>query len=93
MPSERLASVLKLRMESILEALSEGVAIIDADGVIQAVNEAAERILGAPRALMTGSDRSVWLLQRVRCSTPTDRSKVRSATFATSRWSARRTLS
>jgi len=42
-------------MESILEALAEGVAIIDADGVIQAVNEAAERILGAPRSVMVGA--------------------------------------
>ncbi len=42
-------------MDSILEALSEGVAILDADGVIQAVNEAAERILGAPRAMMLGA--------------------------------------
>ncbi|MEO5818510.1 MAG: PAS domain S-box protein [Gemmatimonadaceae bacterium] len=42
-------------MESILEALAEGVAILDADGVIQAVNEAAERILGAPRAVMLGA--------------------------------------
>jgi PAS domain S-box-containing protein len=41
-------------MENILEALAEGVAILDADGVIQAVNEAAERILGAPRSVMLG---------------------------------------
>ncbi len=42
-------------MDTILEALSEGVAILDADGVIQAVNQAAERILGAPRSVMLGA--------------------------------------
>lgn len=49
------ASPLKVRTDSILAALAEGVVIIDAAGVVEAVNDAGERILGAPRAWMIGA--------------------------------------
>ena len=47
-------SAIQARTESILAALAEGVVIIDAEGVVVAVNESGERILGAPHGAMLG---------------------------------------
>jgi two-component system, sensor histidine kinase and response regulator len=53
--SKEPTSLLKLHTDSILAAITEGVVIIDAGGVVSAVNDAGERILGAPRELMLGT--------------------------------------
>lgn len=52
---ERLANDrLKLRTDTMLAALTEGVVIVNAAGKVDAVNDAGERILGAPRHVMIG---------------------------------------
>jgi PAS domain S-box-containing protein len=51
---ESRREIMDERTNALLAALSEGVVIIDAHGVVEAVNEAGERILGAPRELMVG---------------------------------------
>ena len=47
-------AALELRTESLLAALTEGVAIVDAAGVITSVNDAAETILGFRRKQLVG---------------------------------------
>ena len=42
----RARAALELRIETLLAALTEGVAIIDATGVVTSFNDAAETILG-----------------------------------------------
>ena len=53
--SNELERALDSRTESILAALTEGVVIIDAAGVVDSVNDAGERMLGAPREHMVGA--------------------------------------
>jgi PAS domain S-box-containing protein len=53
---EKLANErLRLRTEAMLAALTEGVVIINAAGMVEAMNDAAERILGASREVMVGA--------------------------------------
>jgi PAS domain S-box-containing protein len=47
-------AALEQRTEALLAALSEGVAIIDANGVVTSMNDAAETILGIRRRHMVG---------------------------------------
>jgi PAS domain S-box len=50
----REKAALEQRIEALLAALSEGVAIVDGDGVVTSMNDAAEAILGVRRKHMLG---------------------------------------
>src|SRR3954463_15171459 len=51
----REKEALEQRIEALLAALSEGVVIVDADGVVTSMNDAAETILGVRRKHMRGA--------------------------------------
>ena len=51
----RLGDALQMRSDTLLSALTEGVVIINADGLVEAINDAGERILGTSRSRMVGA--------------------------------------